>query len=211
MKILICDDHAVVRHGYVALLEAVLPGVDMIQAESGREAFRHWQQEEPDLTILDIHLPDISGLEVARLILERQPSARILAFSMYDDTAMVNQVLQLGVTGYITKSSAPQVLIDAVRATLKGKPYVEHELATRIAFGQEGGDRRLRGMTQRELEVFTMMARGLNSREIAAQLNISAKTVANHTALLKQKLGIKSTAELVHLAFQSGLVPRAPI
>ncbi|SEF96731.1 response regulator [Marinobacterium lutimaris] len=211
MKILICDDHAVVRHGYVALLEAVLPGVDMIQAESGREAFRHWQQEEPDLTILDIHLPDISGLEVARLILERQPSARILAFSMYDDTAMVNQVLQIGVTGYITKSSAPQVLIDAVRATLKGKPYVEHELATRIAFGQEGGDRRLRGMTQRELEVFTMMARGLNSREIAAQLNISAKTVANHTALLKQKLGIKSTAELVHLAFQSGLVPRAPI
>ena len=96
-----------------------------------------------------------------------------------------------------------------MRAALKGKPYVEHELATRLACQQDGTDRRLKGMTQREMEVFTMLARGLSSQHIAEHLNISAKTVANHTALLKQKLGIRSTAELVHLAFTSGLVPSA--
>lgn len=206
MKILFCDDHAVVRQGYVSLLEAVVSGSEMLEAASGQEAFALWQQQRPDLLVLDVHLPDISGLELARRILQRDAQARILMFSMYDELALVNQALQLGVLGYITKSCEPQAMLDAVRTALKGKPYVEHTLAMRLALKQDGPDPRLREMTQRELEIFTMLARGLAPRSIAEQLNISAKTVANHTSLLKQKLGIRSTAELVHLALDTGII-----
>ena len=92
-----CDDHAVVRQGYVSLLEAVLSGSEMFEAACGQEAFVVWQQQRPDLLVLDVHLPDISGLELARRILQRDRQARILMFSMYDELALVNQALQLGV------------------------------------------------------------------------------------------------------------------
>lgn len=207
MKILLTDDHAVVRQGYASLLAAMLDTCEIIEAASGRECLNLWQQHQPDALILDINLPDISGIETGKRILQRDAGARILFFSMYDELPMVQQALDAGALGYITKSSSPEVLLEAVRKVLHGKPYVEHELATRLAMQRNTGmDPRLDGMTQREFEIFVMLARGLTPKLIAEQLCISVKTVSNHSTLLKNKLQVSSTAELVHLAIQCGLL-----
>jgi len=207
MKILLTDDHAVVRKGYACLLETMLDQCEIIEAGCGQEGFALWQQQHPDLVILDINLPDISGIETARRILERNQTARVLFFSMYDELPMVQQALDTGALGYITKSCDLETLLDAVRRVIQGQPYVEHELATRLAIqGKGGADPRLSGITQREFEIFVMLARGFTPRYIADQLCISTKTVSNHSALLKSKLEVASTAELVHLAIRCGLV-----
>ncbi|MET3998645.1 response regulator transcription factor [Marinobacterium sp. MBR-109] len=207
MKILLTDDHAVVRQGYASLLETMLERCEIIEAGCGHDGFALWQQQRPDLVILDINLPDISGIETAKRILERDASAKVLFFSMYDELPMVKQALDAGALGYITKSSSPEILLDAVKRVVQGLPYVEHELATRLAMqGKGGSDPRLANMTQREFEIFVMLARGLTPKHIADQLCISAKTVSNHSALLKSKLEVGSTAELVHLAIRCGLI-----
>ncbi len=211
MKILLCDDHAVVRQGYASLLSAMLDECEIIEADNGWDAVALWQQHSVDVAVLDINLPDISGIEVARRILQRAPGARILFFSMYDELPMVKQALDAGALGYITKSSSPEVLLDAVRKVLSGQPYVEHDLATRLALQRNTGmDPRLSGMTQREFEIFVMLARGLTPKVIADQLCISVKTVSNHSALLKNKLQVSSTAELVHLAIECGVLRLGP-
>lgn len=207
MKILLTDDHAVVRQGYASLLAAMLDECEIIEASCGWDCLSLWQQHQPDALVLDINLPDISGIETANRILQRDRNARILFFSMYDELPMVQQALEAGALGYITKSSNPEVLLEAVRKVLAGQPYVEHDLATRLAMQRKTGmDPRLEGMTQREFEIFVMLARGLTPRHIAEQLCISVKTVSNHSTLLKNKLQVSSTAELVHVAIQCGLL-----
>ncbi len=207
MKILLTDDHAVVRQGYASLLEAMLDQCEIIEASSGRDCLSLWQQHQPDALVLDINLPEISGIETAKRILQRDSNAHILFFSMYDELPMVQQALDVGALGYITKSSSPEVLLEAVRKVQAGQPYVEHDLATRLAMQRNTGlDPRLEGMTQREFEIFVMLARGLTPKLIAEQLCISVKTVSNHSTLLKNKLQVSSTAELVHLAIQCGLL-----
>ncbi|MBA4501772.1 response regulator transcription factor [Marinobacterium marinum] len=207
MKVLLTDDHAVVRQGYASLLSTMLDECEIVEASSGWDCLTLWQQHRPDALVLDINLPDISGIETARRILQRDSTARILFFSMYDELPMVQQALDAGALGYITKGSSPAVLLEAVRKVLAGQPYVEHELATRLAVQRNGGvDPRLEGMTQREFEIFVMLARGLTPKIIAEQLCISVKTVSNHSTLLKNKLQVSSTAELVHVAIQCGVL-----
>ena len=207
MKVLLTDDHAIVRQGYASLLETLLEPCEILEAGSGQEGFAIWQQQQPDLVIMDISLPDISGIETARRILERSEHARILFSSMHDELPMVQQALDTGALGYITKSSSPDILLDAVKRVLQGQPYVEHELATRLAIqGKGGSDPRLSGITQREFEIFVMLARGLTPGHIADQLCISTKTVSNYSAMLKSKLDVTSTAQMVHLAIRCGLV-----
>ncbi len=213
MKILITDDHAVVRQGYASLLSVMLDPCEVVEAGSGEEACLQNAAHQPDLIILDINLPGISGIETARRIIKRDPETRILFFSMYDEMPMVQQALDSGALGYITKSSSPEVLIDAVRKVASGQIYVEHELAMRLAMRQQPrttSDQRLQEMTQREFEVFVMLARGFSVRSVAEQLCISAKTVSNYTAMLKSKLDVSSTTELVHLAIETGVIKVAP-
>ncbi|MBE9397918.1 response regulator transcription factor [Pontibacterium sp. N1Y112] len=213
MKILITDDHAVVRQGYASLLSVMLDPCEVFEAESGEEACMRCVAHQPDMMILDINLPGISGIETARRILKRDPDARILFFSMYDEMPMVQQALDCGALGYITKSSSPEVLIEAVRNVAVGQIYVEHALAMRLAMRQQPktvSDQRLQDMTQREFEVFVMLARGFSVKAVAEQLSISAKTVSNYTAMLKSKLEVDSTTELVHLAIETGVIKVSP-
>jgi len=123
---------------------------------------------------------------------------------MHDELPLVRQALEAGASGYLTKSSAPEVLIEAVRRVLDGHAYIEQSLATQLAYTPS--DQRLQGMTPRELEIFLMLARGTPTRVIADQLNISSKTVSNHLTLLKSKLQVSSHAELVHLGIDLGVV-----
>ncbi|WP_286238456.1 response regulator [Neptuniibacter halophilus] len=207
MKILIADDHAVVRQGYASLLSAMFAPCTVLEAGSGDQACSQCQNELPDVVIMDINMQGISGIETARRILQRHPQMKILFFSMYDEIPVVTQALDAGARGYITKSCTPDILIEAVNKVAAGQLYVEHELAMRLAVSRPAQkDKRLNDMTQREFEIFVMLAEGNSAKEISEQLCISNKTVSNYTAILKSKLNIASTAELVHLAIEAGLV-----
>ncbi len=207
MKILIVDDHAVVRQGYASLLSTMLSPCKVKEAGNGDQAYSMCQEEAPDVLIMDVNMSGISGIEAARRILQRFPDINILFFSMYDEVPVVTQAIDTGARGYITKSCTPDILVEAVKKVAAGQFYVEHELAMRLAVSRpEQSDHRLRDMTQREFEIFVMLARGLSVKDISDELCISNKTVSNYTAILKSKLNIGSTAELVHLAIETGLV-----
>ena len=204
MNILLVDDHAVVRQGYASLLRALLPAIEVREAASGEEALARVQEAVPNLVIMDFGLPGISGLETTRRLRQRLPQLRVLFFSMHDELPLVRQALDAGAAGYLTKSSAPQVLIEAVRRILDGHAYIEQPLATQLAC--QAADPRLHSMTPRELEIFLMLAKGTPARQIAEQLSISSKTVSNHLTLLKSKLQVSSHAELVHVGIDLGVV-----
>lgn len=207
MKIIIADDHAVVRQGYSSLLSAVLAPCDVIEASSGDEACLLCETLSPDIVIMDVNMQGISGIEATRRILQLSPEINILFFSMYDESPVVAQAMDAGAKGYITKSCTPEVLIDAVTKVASGQLYVEHELAMRLAVSKPlQKDQRLKGMTHREFEIFVMLAEGSSVPEISEKLLISGKTVSNYTSILKSKLRIGSTAELVHLAIETGVV-----
>ena len=209
MKILLVDDHAVVRQGYAALLRVLLPEVQVIEACDGEEAMAKALEVALSLVIMDVGLPGISGVETTRRLLQRLPQLRVLFFSMHDELPLVRQALDAGAAGYITKSSSPDVLLDAVRRTLAGYAYIEQPLATQLARNPATAnalDPRLQGMTQREFEIFVMLAKGTPTRLIAERLCISGKTVSNYLTLLKSKLHVSSHAELVHLAIDTGIL-----
>ncbi|TCD24431.1 response regulator transcription factor [Pseudomonas sp. IC_126] len=209
MKILLVDDHAMVRQGCAALLRAVLPEVQLSEACDGEQALDECQRDIPSLVIMDIGLPGISGIETTRRLRQRLPHLRVLFFSMHDELSLVRQALDTGAAGYITKKASPQVLIEAVRRVISGHAYIEQPLATELARnpGHHGSpDPRLQGMTQREFEVFVMLAKGTPARQIADQLCISGKTVSNYLTMLKSKLQVGSHAELVHLAIDTGVL-----
>ncbi|WP_411379667.1 response regulator [Pseudomonas sp. MPB26] len=204
MNILLVDDHAVVRLGYAGLLRSGLPAVVVREAASGEEALARVHEAVPNLVIIGFGLPGISGLETTRRLRQRLPQLRVLFFSQHAELPLVRQALDAGASGYLTKSASPEVMLDAVARILDGHTYIEQDLATQLAYHPT--DRRLQGMTQRELEIFLMLARGTPARSIAAQLSISSKTVSNYLTLLKSKLRVSSHAELVHLGIDMGVV-----
>ncbi|MCY1290384.1 Transcriptional activator protein ExaE [compost metagenome] len=209
MKVLLVDDHAVVRLGCAGLLRAALPEVEIAEAASGEEALAQVQASIPNLVLMDIGLPGISGLEATRRLRQRLPQLRVLFFSQHAELPLVRQALDAGGAGYVTKAAPAEVLVEAVRRVLAGYPYIEQALATQMACqkpGDTGEDPRLAGMTPREMEVFIMLAHGVAVRQIAERLCISGKTVSNHMTLLKNKLGVDSLAGLVHLAIETGVL-----
>ena len=133
MNILLVDDHAVVRQGYASLLRALMPDLQVREAATGEEALSLVQEQVPHLVIMDFGLPGISGLETTRRLRQRLPQLRVLFFSMHDELPLVRQALDAGAAGYLTKNSAPQVLVEAVRRVLAGHVYIEQSLATQLA------------------------------------------------------------------------------
>jgi len=212
MKILITDDHSVVRQGYASLLPAVIEGCELEEASNGEEAIEKYAQWQPDIVIMDINLPGISGIEATVRILQQDSNAKVLFFSMYDEAPVVQQALDAGGLGYITKSCSPDVLMEAVQQVSSGQIFIEYELVMNLSVNAENvPDGRLRKLTQREFEVFVMLARGESNAAIAEKLSISHKTVSNYVTILKSKLGITSTAELVHLAVAAGVIKFATL
>ena len=211
MNIIVVDDHAVVRQGTTSLFSALLKPKQVYEASSGEQACSLCAEHQPGLIIMDINLPGISGIEALRRILQRLPHTPVLMFSMYTETALVKQALDAGALGYISKNASPDILLEAAKRVAQGQMYVEHELAMLlVASRPDQTSHRFQEMTQREFEVFLMLARGMSTASIADTLCISNKTVSNYTANLKSKLGIQSTAELVHLAIESGVVKIGP-
>ncbi|RME35743.1 MAG: DNA-binding response regulator [Gammaproteobacteria bacterium] len=207
IRVLLVDDHAVVRAGYRVLLESADDLVVTGEAESGEQACRLYQEQGADVVVMDLSLPGIGGLEAIRRIVARDPAARILVFSMHEDTVFVEQALQAGARGYLPKSSAPEVLVEAVRQIAAGELHIDGDIAQRLAFQKtRGRSSPFAGLSTREFEIFCLLAEGCNINEIADRLSLSYKTVANYSTQVKNKLGATTVADLARLAIRHGLL-----
>lgn len=190
-----------------------MPGIIVMTAESGAQAINEYADHAPDVLITEMLLPDYSGLELCRRIHQRWRRANVLFLTSMEDAGLVKQALGLGAQGYISKNCSCTELTKAIEKAACGEVYLEHDLATQMAMVQSGRNclkntvgNKLTEMTQRELEVLILTARGVPNKTIAERLNISVKTVANHLSALKNKLEISSSLGLLHFAVDSGLV-----
>jgi len=205
MRVLIVDDHPIVASGCRTVF-ADEPGITLLEAsdaESGELAFITGQ---PDICVIDINLPTVSGFELARRILTRVPSARIIMFSMNDDPVFAARAIDIGAKGYVSKTGDPLDLVEAIRQVGKGETYLPPALARSIAFaGPAFAQSPLAKLTSREMEILRLLGAGKSLSEIAWLVQSSYKTVANTSSLMRQKLGVRTSVELVRLAIESGV------
>jgi two-component system, NarL family, invasion response regulator UvrY len=205
MRILIVDDHPIVASGCRALL-AGEPDVVILEASDAESGERAFLAEQPDVSILDINLPSVSGFELARRIFARAPSARIIMFSMNDDPIFAARAIEAGAKGYVSKSGDPHDLVEAIRAVGAGGVYLPPSIARSIAFaGPSLARSPLAKLTSREIEILRLLGAGKSLSEIAWSIQVSYKTIANTSSAMRQKLGVRSSADLVRLAIENGL------
>lgn len=207
LRVILVDDHAVVRTGYKLLLEND-PAIAVIaELGSGEEANTQARELNPDIIIMDLSMPGMGGLEAIRRIKAKNPEIKILVFTMHDNVSFVNHAIEVGASGYITKNNAPNILIDAVHQIAAGGTYIEPALKSEMNVQHElGKGSALSNLSHREFQIFCMFAEGLNANDIAADLSLSVKTVANYQTQIKEKLRVTSTAELVKLAISNGII-----
>ncbi|HVY63447.1 MAG TPA: response regulator transcription factor [Gammaproteobacteria bacterium] len=211
VTVLLVDDHAVVREGYRRLLERG-GNIEVIgEADDADTAYAQFCALAPHVVVMDIALPGVSGVEAMRRMLAANPATRVLIFSMYEDAIFANRALQAGASGYVTKASAPNVLVDAVLAVARGKPYVSADIAQALARRNTVAETASAdALSAREFEVLRLVVQGLPIKDIAKALGLTPKTVSNHQTAIKQKLGAESAVQLVRIAGRLGLVPRQP-
>jgi len=206
IRILLVDDHAVVRSGYHRFLERHDDLRVVAEAADADEGYALFGLHQPDVSVVDISMAGVGGIELIRRMLAREPAARALAFSMHDDAQFVSRALQVGARGYVTKTSQPETLVEAVRSVHAGGLYLSPDVAQRRHNALPGSDDPLTQLSAKEFEVFRWFAEGHSSQDIAQALNLSRKTVANYQTQIKDKLGVSTTAALVHIALRHGVV-----
>jgi len=207
IRIMLVDDHAVVRMGFRLLLEGTSDINVVAEAETGEEAVRAFPEVRPDVVVMDISMPGIGGLEAIGRILAREPSARILVLSGHEDVMHARRVLKAGAAGYLTKRSAAEELIHAIRQVAQGKTFLEANIAQQLAVQQLGGDKSPVDMlSEKEFKVFLALAKGQSVAEIAEVMSLSPRTIGTHLYNIKQKLGASNSAELAIIAIRSGLI-----
>lgn len=212
ISVFLVDDHSVVREGYRRLLERA-NGIRVIgEAANAAEAYAEFQRAAPTVVVMDISLPDVSGIEAMRHILARDAGARVLMFSMHEEPIFVERAFAAGALGYVTKASAPEVLVEAVRSVAAGKRYISHDIAQLLALqslqggnGGHGGGSRIATLSNREFEVMRLLVAGDTLATIAEKLQLSYKTVANHQSAIRQKLGVETHVQLLRVASQYGI------
>lgn len=207
IRVMLVDDHAVVRMGFRLLLEGA-PDIRVVaEAASGEEACRMMPRVAPDVVVMDISMPGIGGLEAINRILAKEPSSRILVLSAHEDTMHPKRVLKAGAFGYLSKRSAPEELIKAIRLVAEGKTYLEPAIAQQVALQEMTGDRNpVEVLSDKEFKVFLALARGESVNEIAEVLSLSPRTVGTHLYNIKQKLKASNSAELAIIAIRNGLM-----
>jgi len=210
IKIILVDDHAVVRAGFKMLL-ATGSTIDVIgEAARGEQAIQLYQELQPDMVVIDLSMPGIGGLETIRRIVQRDPEALILVFSVHHEQVYINRALSAGAKGYITKNSAPEILAEAITVIMQGDEYIESGLMKCSEAQSQPSDFQtvISEFSPREFDVFSLLAQGLTVHKIADQLCLGHKTVANYATQIKKKLHASTTAELAHIAVNLGIMLR---
>jgi two-component system response regulator NreC len=212
IRLLLADDHAVVRSGLRMLLQAQPDMIIVGEAETGQEAIRLVAELSPDVVLMDIEMPGMNGIEATRRIKANAPASAVLALTMYEDDQYFFEMLRAGASGYVPKRAAPDELVSAIRAVSRGEVFLYPSLAGRlvqdylrrgpVGEGEPPGDE----LTPREQEVLTLIAQGFSNNEIADQLVISAKTVDRHRENIMRKLNLHNRVDLVKYALRKGLI-----
>jgi len=212
IRVLLADDHPVVRSGYLRLLDQA--GDIQVIAEAGDAdaAYAAFTAHQPDVVVTDLTMPAGGGLELLRRALLRDAQARVLVFSMHDAPVLVRRALQAGARGYLTKASPPECLVDAVRELYAGRRYLGRELSpTLLERDPHDEAGRLAELSAREFEIFRLLAQGHSAGACAEALKLSPKTVANVQTAIKEKLGVVTSAALVHLAIRHQVISTAGV
>ena len=212
IRVLICDDHTILREGIRLLLNSQ-PDIEVVaEAVDGREAVDKARQAKPDIILMDIAMPLLNGLEATRQIKRILPDAKVVALTMYNDEEYVFQILKAGASGYLIKETATNELINAINSVRAGNPFFSPQISRKImeSYLKEDEEKKVRGesdkLTNREKEVLQLIAEGYTNNEIANLMNISVKTVETHRAHIMSKLDIHDVAGLIKYAIRKGLV-----
>ena len=207
INVLLVDDHAVVRMGFKMLLESAADIKVVAEAESGEQSIKMYVEHKPDVVVMDITMPGIGGIEAIDRIMAKDNSARILVLSAHEDSVHPKRVLNAGAMGYLTKRSAAEELIKAIRMVASRKMYLEASIAQQMAIQQLNGEKNpVDVLSDREFEVFMSLAKGQTTNEIADILSLSPRTVGTHLYNIKQKLNANNSAEIALIAMRSGLI-----
>ncbi len=207
INVMLVDDHAVVRMGFKMLLESDADIKVIAEADSGEQAIQRFVEFKPHVVVMDITMPGIGGLEAIERILAKDSSAKILVLSAHEDSVHPKRVLNAGAMGYLTKRSAAEEMIKAIRVVATGKKYLEASVAQQMAIQQLSGDQNpVDVLSPREFEVFMALAKGKTTNEIAETLFLSPRTVGTHLYNIKQKLNANNSAEIALIAMRSGLL-----
>jgi DNA-binding NarL/FixJ family response regulator len=210
MRVLIADDHTMVRESLVSVLQAAGDVQVVAQAADGIEAVELAMQTRPDVVVADLSMPRLNGLEVVRRLREALPQTRVLVLTMHGEDEYVLQAVRAGASGYLVKDSAASELLSALRSLHAGRGHFGPQAAQALAEQFHRPERPLDDpygrLTEREREVFHLIAEGMTTKDIAQRLGISAKTAENHRGRVLDKLGVRNTAELVRYALRKGLI-----
>jgi two-component system, NarL family, response regulator NreC len=211
IRLLLVDDHAVVRSGLKMLLESERDVEIIGEAASASEAMEAAKRLKPDVVLMDIGLPDLSGIDATRAIKQQVSDVSIVALTIHEDEEYFFKMLEAGASGYVPKRAAPEELVTAIRAAAAGQVYLYPSLAKLLVRdfldgGRAGTEQTPSDLTDREQEVLTYLAEGASNEEIAASLVISPKTVARHRENIMRKLNLHSRAELVRYAIRKGII-----
>lgn len=208
IRVLLVDDHAVVRTGFRLLLQARADISVVGEAESGESACQRYVELSPDVVVMDIAMPGMGGIEALRRIRAHDPQARVLALSAHDDPMHARRALREGALGFLSKRSAPEALLEAVAEVGAGQRYIDPRVAQKLALedieGRESSP--IKRLSEREFDVFIRLARGASVQRIAEDLRLSASTVGTHLYNVKQKLGVSNQSELTLIAIRHGLI-----
>jgi len=210
MKAVVCvqlvDDHAVVREGIRAVLESHPDMSVSVESASGEEGYSHYFMEHPDVVILDIAMPGEGGFSMLHRLMHRDPGAKVLVLTMYDDALMAIKAMEAGALGFLTKGVRPGLIIEAVRKVVAGEVFIENSMAQKMALHRVSRGQGLDALTRREFEIFHLLADGKSVQNISNTLHLSPKTVGTHRTRIMGKLGCRNVAELARLAIRHGVI-----
>jgi len=207
ISVMLVDDHMVVRAGVRRLLEAANEFEIVAEAESGEQAYELFPKLEPEITLMDLNMPGMGGIEAIIRIRNRYPNAKIIVLSMYEHGPFITQSMKAGAKGYLTKSSLGDELIKAAKLVAQGRSFMSSAVAQNFAIDSVTKPHNpFDELSAKEFEIFRLIAQGQEIDEIADALKLSEKTVANYQSLLKKKLNVSNSIEIVKLALQNGLI-----
>jgi NarL family two-component system response regulator LiaR len=207
IKVMLVDDHSMVRRGLIAFLKNESDLEIISEARDGREAIEKCEGTQPDVILMDLMMPDLGGVAATRMILDRWPEIRVLVLTSFQEKDLVQDALQAGATGYLLKNVSGGELAEAIRSTYAGKPTLAREAVESLIQADSSGPSPGDDLTRRELEVLALLIKGLSNPEIAGRLSISRSTVKSHVSSILSKLGVSNRAEAIALAIEHKIIP----